>query len=111
MVLFVFFVSGSGLYYLINGECKDDCLYFFGFVIINFDPPEREDKAVEFMNMVVAIGIFVFALYIKSLINSDINTLESKVICPSQYTIMLQNLPKIFEEYELKKWIKQTFES
>jgi len=49
------------------------------------------------MNMVTAIGIFCFAIYIKSLIHNDINALESKVICPSQYTIMLQNLPKNYE--------------
>ena len=52
---------------------------------------------MEFMNMVTAIGIFGFAIYIKSLINNDIAALESKVICPSQYTIMLQNLPKNFD--------------
>lgn len=49
------------------------------------------------MNMVTAIGIFGFAIYIKSLITNDVTNLESKVICQSQYTIMLQNLPKNFE--------------
>lgn len=58
------------------------------------------------MNMITAIGIFGFAIYIKSLINRDISALESKVVCASQYTIMLQNLPKDFDELELKKWVK-----
>lgn len=49
------------------------------------------------MNMFTAIGIFVFALYIKSLISDDITQLESNVTCPSQYTIMLENLGKNFD--------------
>lgn len=75
MVLFVFFVSGSGLYYLVTVDCKDKCLSFFGFTIINFEPQQGSDRAVEFINMVTAIGIFGFAIYIKSLINNDVNAL------------------------------------
>jgi hypothetical protein len=47
--------------------------------------------------MITAIGIFGFVVYLKRYLNKDIQELEKKVICPSQYTIMIQNLPKDFE--------------
>lgn len=44
-------------------------------------------------------------LYFKSRIHDDIENFKSKMWCPSNYTIMLQNLPKISQE-ELALWIK-----
>ena len=99
MILLVFLISGSGLYYLLTVNCEQNCLSFFGFTIIDFEIEEKEAGTVEFMNMITALMIFGAAIYIKTLINNDIAVLESKVVCPSQYTLVLQNLPKNFEEF------------
>lgn len=58
--------------------------------------------------MLTSIGIFVILVYLKAVINDDIRTLTNKKICPSLYTIMLQNVPQVDNE-TLIKWITQRF--
>lgn len=106
MVILVFVASGSGLSYLLTVDCKDKCLSWFGFTIIDFEIEEALGGRVELMNMATALIILVAGVYAKSLIKREVTSLESKVVCPSQYTIMLQNLPRNFEEFELRKWVK-----
>lgn len=40
MVMFVFFVSGSGLYFLLTAKCRqeDGCVKFLGMNVVNVDP-------------------------------------------------------------------------
>lgn len=96
MIVLVFLISGSGLSYLLRVDCHENCLSFFGFTIIDFEIEQSEAGTVEMMNMFTAIAIFGVAVYVKSLISKDIMALEAKVVCQSQYTVMLQNLPKSF---------------
>lgn len=60
------------------------------------------------MNTATAIIIFIIVLYLKTVTNEDIKTLTAKKICPSLYTIMLQNVPNVSDE-ELSKWIQEKF--
>ncbi len=75
MVVLVFLVSGNGLYYLLTVDCKDNCLSFFGFTIIDFEIEQTAAGTVELMNMATAIIIFFAAIYTKSLIKQDLTTL------------------------------------
>ena len=63
MILLVFLISGSGLYYLLTVNCEQNCLSFFGFTIIDFEIEEKEAGTVEFMNMITALMIFGAAIY------------------------------------------------
>lgn len=58
--------------------------------------------------MLVAIAVFVLVLYLKTKLNTDIPKLAQQVTCPSQYTIMLQNIPDT-EEPELVEWVLRVF--
>jgi hypothetical protein len=60
--------------------------------------------------MLTAVGIFIIVIYLKTLINDDIGKLTRQHICPSNYTIMLQNLPLNLEEEELNVWVEAKFE-
>lgn len=75
MVILVFVVSGSGLYYLLTVDCKDKCLSVFGFTIIDFEIEQESGGRVELMNMATALIIFVAAVYTKSLIKRELTIL------------------------------------
>ena len=75
MVILVFVVSGSGLSYLLTVDCKDKCLSFFGFTIIDFEIEEELGGRVELMNMATALIIFIAGVYTKSLIKSEVTSL------------------------------------
>lgn len=59
--------------------------------------------------MLTSIGIFVIVVYLKTIINEDIRQLTAKNICPSLYTVMLQNVPTEITDEELRKWIADRF--
>jgi hypothetical protein len=75
MVILVFVVSGSGLSYLLTVDCKDKCLSFFGFTIIDFEIESELGGRVELMNMATALIIFIAGVYTKSLIKSEVTSL------------------------------------
>ena len=75
MVILVFVVSGSGLSYLLTVDCKDKCLSFFGFTIIDFEIEEELGGRVELMNMATALIIFIAGVYTKSLIKREVTSL------------------------------------
>lgn len=58
--------------------------------------------------MATAVVIFLIVVFLKTVIADDVSTLSNKKLCPSLFTIMLQNLPPI-EEPELITWIQDRF--
>ena len=47
-------------------------------------------------------------IVLKHFLSKDIEKVEKKVLCPSQYTIMIQNLPMTkLDFYDFKKWIHE----
>ncbi len=51
----------------------------------------------------------VGVLYVKPKIQQETEDFKSKMLCPSAYTIMLQNLPNNITEPELREWIIDLF--
>ena len=35
IILLIFFISGSGFYFLVTLKCESECIFFFGIPIIN----------------------------------------------------------------------------
>lgn len=63
-------------------------------------------KETEIFHIVTAISILIVIILIKHYIGSDVTRVEKKVLCPSQYTIMIQNMPmKKLDLSDFKKWI------
>lgn len=58
--------------------------------------------------MATAVVIFLIVVFLKTVISDDVRTLTNKKLCPSLFTIMLQNLPPI-EEPELIAWVQDRF--
>jgi hypothetical protein len=65
--------------------------------------PELKTQA---FNLITCVLVMLGVLYVKPRIEEDIEDFKSRMWCPSNYTIMLQNLPKISEE-ELSVWVKE----
>jgi hypothetical protein len=55
--------------------------------------------------MAMSIAIFLIVVYLKTLIIEDIRLLTSKKLCPSLYTVMLQNVP-IIDDEALTNWVQ-----
>ena len=111
IIVIVLVISGGAFYFLITLKCKEQCWTFFGIPIINLEMPISEQLAVtQISNVISAIGIFAAVLYFKSTIVEEIADLEKKVICPSQYSIMIQNLPSSLTQIELTDWVFKKFE-
>ncbi len=111
ILLGIFFISGSAIYFLMTMQCSSptSCLTIFGFPIINISIMEQNNLSkTEMVNTITAVVIFGIVLYLKTVINEDIRGLVAKKSCPSLYTIMLQNVPSISNE-ELSAWLKERF--
>lgn len=111
IVLGIFFISGSAMYFLMTLKCEGNrtCLTIFGIPVINISIMEEHNvNSTEIVNAVTAIIIFIIVLYLKTVINEDIKQLTAQKKCPSLYTVMLQNVPKADDE-ELGKWVEERF--
>ncbi len=62
-------------------------------------------KEMEIIHIVTTLLILIIIIIVKHYISSDITRVEKKVLCPSQYSIMIQNVPKNLDVYDFKKWI------
>jgi hypothetical protein len=101
ILLGIFFISGSAMYFLMTLRCEGNqtCLTIFGIPVINTSMMEQHNlNSTEIVNTVTAIIIFMIVLYLKTVTNDDILHLTAKKNCPSLYTVMLQNLPKVGDE-------------
>lgn len=88
-----------------NLQCKVDCVYFFGIPVMKMDQlDENPELKSQWFNLSTCILVMVGVLCIKPKIQNNIEDFKSRMWCPSNYTVMLQNLPPISEE-ELNKWI------
>ncbi len=58
--------------------------------------------------MATAVVIFLIVVFLKTVITDDIRVLSNKKLCPSLFTIMLQNVPAV-EESELVGWVQDRF--
>jgi hypothetical protein len=45
--------------------------------------------------MATAIAIFLIVVFLKTVIVEDVRVLTNKKLCPSAYTVMLQNVPSV----------------
>jgi len=111
ILLGIFFISGSAMYFLMTLQCQASttCLTIFGVPIINISIMEQNNlNKTEMVNTITAVVIFGIVLYLKTIINEEIRTLVAKKNCPSLYTVMLQNVPKITNE-DLSLWLKERF--
>lgn len=111
IMVVIFFVSGSAIYFLMVLRCDVDsaCYTLFGIPIINISVAERTNlNRTELANMATCLLIFLLVLYCKTLINEDIRVLTNKKMCPSLYTVMLQNVPTT-DDQSLSNWVHQCF--
>ncbi len=107
----IFFISGSAIYFLMTLTCsvESTCYTLFGIPIINISLAQKTNlNKTQIVNMTTCVAIFLIVVYLKSLVNQDIKMLASKKVCPSLYTIMLQNVPDIQDE-QLGQWIEERF--
>jgi hypothetical protein len=94
----IFFVSGSAIYFMMALECSTQgtCYTLFGFPIVNISVAEQTNlNKTEIVHMATAIAIFLIVVFLKTVINEDVRVLTNKKLCPSLYTVMLQNLPPL----------------
>lgn len=85
------------------------CYTLFGIPIINVSIAEKTNLSkTEIVNMGTSIAIFLIVVYLKTMINEDIHQLTNKKLCPSLFTVMLQNVPAI-DDQALKEWILNCF--
>jgi hypothetical protein len=111
IIVGIFFVSGSAIYFMMTLECSNNgaCYTLFGFPIINISVAEHTTlNKTEIVNMATAIGIFLIVVGLKTAITEDIRVLTNKKLCPSLYTIMLQNVPSV-EDVMLVAWVEDRF--
>lgn len=107
----IFFASGSAIYFLMTLKCEvnSTCYTLFGIPIINVSIAEKTNLSkTEIVNMGTSIAIFLIVVYLKTMINEDIHQLTNKKLCPSLFTVMLQNVPAI-DDQALKEWIEKCF--
>lgn len=107
----IFFASGSAIYFLMTLKCEvnSTCYTLFGIPIINISIAEKTNLSkTEIVNMGTSIAIFLIVVYLKTMINEDIQLLINKKLCPSLFTVMLQNVPAI-DDQTLREWIEKCF--
>ncbi len=56
---------------------------------------ENPELKTQWFNLLTCILVMVGVLYIKPRIADDTKTFRERLLCPSSYTIMLQNLPTL----------------
>lgn len=72
IMVVIFFISGSAMYFLMTLKCQVDspCYTLFGIPIINISVAERTNlNKTEIANMATSLLIFLLVLYLKTLIN------------------------------------------
>jgi len=101
ILLGIFFISGSAMYFLMTLQCdaQSQCLSLFGIPVINISIMEENNlDKTQLVNTLTALGIFISVLYLKTIINDDVRVLTAKKNCPSMYTVMLQNVPAVSDK-------------
>jgi hypothetical protein len=91
LIIFVIFVISGGAWNLYVGyTCTVDCTTLLGIGL--YDPDTVPVN--QWTHVITCIAITVFVIYLKPKIEEDIEIYKTFMICPSQYTFMLQNLPQ-----------------
>lgn len=104
-VLFIlfafFFIGGSFNLLIVNWNCNDNCVKFFGFGILNLANINNQITGLSWLSTLVSIVMLIFMFYIKPLFFEAMKHYNDTVVSITSYTIMVQNLPKDISKEEV----------
>ena len=90
------FLGGSIKLFIINQDCNEKCVTFFGFGILNLKRSELNSQIVgqSWMDTLVSLLMIIFTLYSKDKCFKAMKAYNDSSINPAHYTIMVQNFPR-----------------
>lgn len=107
-VLFIlcafFFIGGSFNLLIVNWNCTDNCVRFFGFGILNMANLNSQVTGLSWLSTLVSIVMLVFMFCIKPKFFEAMKHYNDTVVSISSYTIMVQNLPKDITKEEIVEY-------
>ena len=107
-VLFIlsafFFIGGSFNLLIVNWNCYENCVRFFGFGILNIGNISNQITGLTWLSTLVSIVMLIFMFYIKPKLFEAMKHYNDTVVSISSYTIMVQNLPKDASKEEVSSY-------
>ena len=102
LILFTFFfIGGSFNMMVVNWNCLDNCVRFFGFGILNLGNINKQVNGLSWISTTMSILMLIFMVNIKPYFFHAMKMYNDEVVAISYYTIMVQNLPKDLTKTEL----------
>lgn len=105
LILFTFFfIGGSFNLLIVNWNCQENCVRFFGFGILNLGNINKQISGISWLSTIVSILMLVFMFYIKPWFFEAMKHFNDTVASVTSYTIMVQNLPKDVSKEEVSSY-------
>ena len=103
----ILLVSGTLKLTLINYNCNESCVTFFGFGVLNLNDYKEQLFGQSGLDTIFSIFLIIFMLFIKSQCFEAIKLYNDNALSPSFYTLMVQNLPRNTTRKEIYEYFKE----
>ena len=102
------FLGGSIKLFIINQDCNEKCVTFFGFGILNLKPSKLNYQigGQSWMDTLISLLMIVFTLYAKNKCFKTMKKYNEEAINPANYTLMVQNFPKDTTSQEIEAYFE-----
>lgn len=105
LILFAyFFIGGSFNIMIVNWNCHENCVMFFGFGILNLGNINNQITGISWLSTLVSILMLIFMFYMKPYFFDAMKHFNDEVASITSYTIMVQNLPKDVTKDEVRSY-------
>ena len=107
IIAMILLVSGTVKLVLINANCNESCVTFFGFGVLNLDDYHNQIFSQSGLDTLFALVLIGFMLGVKTRCFAAIKDFNDKAVSARDYTIMVQNLPKNTKKSEIIAYFKE----
>jgi len=106
IIFIILMVSGTMKLGLINTNCNEACVTFFGFGVLNLEDYNQQIFTQSGLDTVFSVFLIAFMLGVKTRSFNAIKIFNDKAISARDYTIMVQNIPKFTKKSEILGYFK-----
>lgn len=107
VITVIILVLGTLKLLLINYNCNESCVTFFGFGILNLNDYREQVFGHSGIDTLFSIFLIIYIFALKSKCFEAIKLYNDTAMNPRLYTIMVQNLPRSTNKSEIYNYFKE----
>lgn len=103
----ILLVSGSLKLLMINYNCGESCVTYFGFGVLNLNDYRNQVFGQSGIDTIFSIMLIILMVFIKSRCFEAIKLYNDNSLSPSSYTLMVRNLPRESKREEIYSYFRE----